>query len=510
MSNATNSTTEPTDTSDPGMVLLEGTNVTLTSEEGAGPNGETAITISVDLTNAPVAEAINLLAGDGIGLEYDEETNSYTVSNECCDGDLVGTAGCAYPADPTDGALHYDGGDSGWIEMWNGDNWIRTCFPVGTEMTATDTANGEISLLVVESCDAATEVSVVTTGLFTLTAINGVGGDSSGNFDICGLPAVADIGTVTFLVCEDGAGKGATAADIIQLIADGLPAVSTATMGTAIPVGALVVSSDGDLLYNCSGNPLTPTADTSTSALETLGLCLAASISTSAPISGNGTAANPITMTDAALAAALGNPLAMAVILGSAGVLPVLSTNLNGVVPTTPAPYAWVDDTVLPGTLMLWDATAGAFVAYGGSSGGSVEGHARIVADANGVYTIPAGMNVIAYVKSSFSNTTSLVPLVGGDTLQYDNTTFDPFTVGSTSVIINGTSYTGSGVISAPNAQPISALAAVLQTYNGPSVSEVRYHSLPIETQTEFGFPDGAGGTLDLNAGVTFVVVETV
>ena len=62
-----------------------------------------------------------------------------------------------------------------------------------------------------------------------------------------------------------------------------------------------------------------------------------------------------------------------AAIAASIGKLPILSTNLEGVVPTTPIPYIWVDDTEgLPGVVMIWnDADAGGdntFKPYGSIS----------------------------------------------------------------------------------------------------------------------------------------------
>lgn len=53
------------------------------------------------------------------------------------------------------------------------------------------------------------------------------------------------------------------------------------------------------------------------------------------------------------------------------GKIPVLSTDLGGVVPTAYEPYIWIDDTTTPHSVMIWSFAANAFVVAGaaGSSG---------------------------------------------------------------------------------------------------------------------------------------------
>lgn len=238
MSSGTTTTTGTDDTTvstENGLIINEGTGITLETSEGAGPNGETVVVINVNSEALPEVAATTLTAGDGIDLEYDESTNSYVVHNDCCETTLTGTSGCEFPADPAEGDVHYNGGDSGWITVFNGTDWLRTCFGTGTELTAVDTGTGETALWVVQSCDAATGVAVVTPGNFGIQTINGAAADSTGDFDICGLDDLVDepdAELTKFLVCEDGTAKNVSleklVAKIVPLFAEAFAGMTSA------------------------------------------------------------------------------------------------------------------------------------------------------------------------------------------------------------------------------------------------------------------------------------------
>lgn len=68
----------------------------------------------------------------------------------CCPREYRGTCGCDYPTNPATGALHWNGGELGCLQRFDGENWVNTtgirkgdiffCTETGREYTAT--ANG--------------------------------------------------------------------------------------------------------------------------------------------------------------------------------------------------------------------------------------------------------------------------------------------------------------------------------------------------------------------------------
>lgn len=185
-------------------------NLTVATVEGAGPAGETIVTIT---DNDTEQQAVVLTGGSNISVTQDATTKEWTIANTCpCP--VGGTEGCDYPTNPADGAYHLNGGGQGCLEQWDAEtsNWLRVIVPVGTVFTTT--VNGNLQEWYANGSCNWTNVSQ--NNVLTVNSNMPVDGDINW-CDLTPPPAAAMPSEVFFSVCVNGNGYNITKESLLRV-----------------------------------------------------------------------------------------------------------------------------------------------------------------------------------------------------------------------------------------------------------------------------------------------------
>jgi len=211
------------------VIWKDGDGIEFVVEPETGPNGETCIRI------------VNTHPANG------NSNGCPTEAVECCEN-FTGTEGCKYPTKPKEGDYHLNGGENGWLEIYDGKNWLKICLPIGSLFDFTNEEGRDFTWRMVEcDCDTNTFVWEDATEIHVVT-INGRPTTESDpqNYSYCELPVLPEVNNaseledVIFSVCYKDLGYQVDADTIKSWFEFNAPAGDPADAG-----GIVYINQDG-------------------------------------------------------------------------------------------------------------------------------------------------------------------------------------------------------------------------------------------------------------------------
>lgn len=216
---AVNCTSQVATETESGLIFKGTTQIKIEKFLAAGANGEDVLQFTYLETDTTEALGFSLVAGSGIAINetIDEDTEQpvFEIVNTCSCERLEGTYGCDYPADPAIDDLHLNGGDQGWLEEWNGTNWVRVCPEAGTLFYSTTENNWPVVFQHGGACNNWTDSTVYQT-----ETLNGLRpnetqdpdaeGSEPTDFSFCGAPEFTggDGANIALLGCNGNVAEG--------------------------------------------------------------------------------------------------------------------------------------------------------------------------------------------------------------------------------------------------------------------------------------------------------------